>query len=58
MGILTSKQGRLERKKGAAEGSRIMHRGREEVRNLNYRLDFGARELPHATVLFAMVERR
>jgi hypothetical protein len=57
-GIQTSKRGRLERKKAAAEGSRKVHRGRERGRNSNYRLDFEAREPPRATALFPMAEPR
>lgn len=57
-GIPTSKQGKLARKKAAAEGSRKERRGREGWRNLNYRLDFGAREPPRATALSALAERR
>ncbi len=54
----TSKQGRLERKKAAARVSRKDHTRKEEVRNSNYRLDFGAREPRRASVLSAPGERR
>ncbi len=57
-GTPTSKQGRLEPKRAAARGSRKERRRRGAGRNLNYRLDFGAREPRRASALFALVERR
>ena len=54
----TSKQGKLERKRAAARGSRKERRTREAGRNLNYRLDFGVPEPRRANALSALMERR
>jgi hypothetical protein len=49
----TSRQGKLERKRVAAGVDRKDHMRRGAERNLNYRLDFGAREPLRANALFA-----
>jgi len=56
--IPTSRQDKLERKRAAAGLGRKDHRRRGAGRNLNYRLDFGARELPRANALSAPGELR
>jgi len=54
----TSRQGKLERKRAAAGIGRKDHMRRGAGRNLNYRLDFGAREPPRANALSAPGELR
>ena len=54
----TSRQGKLERKRAAAGIGRKDHMWREAGRNLNYLLDFGAREPPRANGLSAPGELR
>jgi hypothetical protein len=53
-----NRHGKLEPKRGAAEGSRKENRRREGVRNLRYLKDFEEREPPRATAQFLKVERR
>lgn len=53
-----SRHHRLERRKGAAERSRKERRGKEEGRNQQHPWDFGERELPRASGMSPMVERR
>jgi len=55
---VTSKQRKLERKRAAAGTRRKVRRRKEEGRNSNYRLDFGAREPLHATASSAKAEPR
>ena len=54
----TSRQGKLERKRAAAGIGRKDHTRRGAGRNLNYRLDFGAREPPRASASSAPGELR
>jgi hypothetical protein len=54
----TSRRGKLERKRAAAGIGRKDHTKRAAGRNLNYRLDFGAREPPRASALSAPGELR
>src|ERR1700691_3152887 len=54
----TSKHRKLEQKRAAAGVGRKDHTRREEGRNLNYRLDFGAREPLRASALSAPGELR
>ena len=54
----TSRQGKLEQKRAAAGVGRKDHTRRGAGRNLNYRLDFGAREPLRASALSAPGELR